>query len=295
MKRFILAFLVIAFFNPQNISAQAQTLTYGFKAGLSYSKIEGPSENSGGTDLETNDFANGFFVGALFRYWFTDLVGVKWELLYSQKGSDYNFTGPGYQLIPTESGSILSLTGNQSINLSISNAYLDIPILIYGKFGKIEIEGGVNIGILTSSRAQGDLSFGGQSLSGSIVNEFSAALDYRFRRDNPGVVDFTNGTTSINVDGTPNVIPESLTAYYQFTEATGRPYRMLDLGLNAGAYYYWNQGLFLGARFNYGLIDVTEENGYDVSRESLDASQNFIQRFDKDRNITLQFSIGFGF
>ncbi len=295
MKRFILAFLVTAFFNLQNISAQAQTLTYGFKAGLSYSKIEGPLENNGGTDLEVNDLANGFFVGALFRYWFTDLVGVKWELLYSQKGTDYNFSGPGYQLIPTESGSILSLTGNQSINLSISNAYLDIPILIYGKFGKIEIEGGVNVGILASSRAQGDLAFGGQSLSGSIVNEFSTALDYRFRRDNPGEVDFSSGTTSIIVDGTQNIIPQSLTAYYQFTEETGKPYKRFDVGLNVGAYYYWNQGLFLGGRFNYGLIDVTEENGYDVSRVSLDASGDFIPREDKDRNISLQFSIGFSF
>jgi len=35
MKRFILAFFVSSFFNLQNVAAQAQTLTYGFKAGLS--------------------------------------------------------------------------------------------------------------------------------------------------------------------------------------------------------------------------------------------------------------------
>jgi len=293
MKRFILAFLVFSFFNLQNISAQAQTLTYGFKAGLSYSKIDGPLENNG-TDLETNDFANGFFVGALFRYWFTDLVGIKWELLYAQKGTDYNFTGPGYQILPTENGALLNLTGNQRINLSISNAYLDIPILVYGKFGKIEIEGGVNIGILASSRAQGDLSFGGQSQSGSIVNEFSAALDYRYNRDNPGEVDFNGTLTVINVDGVPKSIPETLTAYYAFTTDRGRYFNRLDIGLNAGAYYYWNQGLFLGGRFNYGLTDVTAD-GYDVSRVALDASGDFIQRSDKDRNISLQFSIGFSF
>ena len=294
MKRFILAFLVISFFNLQNISAQAQTLTYGFKAGLSYSKIDGPSENNGTTDLEVNDFANGFFVGALFRYWFTDLVGIKWELLYSQKGSDYNFNGPGYQIIPTESGSTLNLTGNQRINLSISNAYLDIPILVYGKFGKIEIEGGINVGFLASSRAQGDLSFGGQSQSGSIVNQFSAALDFKYNRDNPGEVNFNNGTTTINVDGTPNVIPQSLTAYYQFAEDRGNYFSTIDIGLNAGAYYYWNQGLFIGGRFNYGLTDVTKD-GYDVSRVALDASQNFIQRSDEDKNLSMQFSIGFSF
>jgi len=141
MKRLVLAFLVVSFLNLQNVIGQAQTLTYGFKAGLSLSKIEGPSEMNGSTAVEVNDNANGFFVGALFRYWFTDLVGVKWELLYSQKGTSYSFNGPGYQILPTEAGSILNLTGNQLISLNISNDYIDIPVLVYGKFGKFEIEG----------------------------------------------------------------------------------------------------------------------------------------------------------
>ena len=71
MKRLVLAFLVVSFLNVQNVVGQAQTLTYGFKSGLSLSKIDGPSEMSGGTALEVNNNANGFFVGALFRYWFT--------------------------------------------------------------------------------------------------------------------------------------------------------------------------------------------------------------------------------
>ena len=241
-----------------------------------------------------NDFANGFFVGALFRYWITDLVGVKWELLYAQKGTDYNFNGPGYQIIPTESGNTLDLTGNQRINLSISNAYLDIPVLLYGKFGKFEIEGGVNVGFLISSTGQGDLSFGGQSQAGSIVNAFNASLDFKYKRDNPGEVNFNNGTTTINVDGVPNVIPQALTAYYQFAEDRGNYFNTIDIGLNAGAYYFWNQGLFIGGRFNYGLTDVTQD-GYDVSRVALDASQNFIPRSDEDRNLSMQFSIGFSF
>lgn len=294
MKRFILAFLIISFFNLQNVSAQAQTLTYGFKAGLSYSKIDGPSENTASSNLETNDFANGFFVGALFRYWFTDLVGIKWELLYAQKGTDYNFSGPGYQILPTQNGNPLNLVGNQRINLSISNSYLDIPVLIYGKFGKFEIEGGVNVGFLISSTGQGDLSFGGQSQVGSIVNEFTASLDYKYKKDKPGEANFNGGTTTINVDGTPNIIPQSLSAYYQFTEDRGNYFNTIDIGLNAGAYYYWNQGLFIGGRLNYGLTDVTKD-GYDVSKTALDASQNFIPRSDEDKNISMQFSIGFSF
>lgn len=295
MKRLILALFVISCFSLQNIVGQAQTLTYGFKAGLSLSKIDGPSEMSGGTALEANDNANGFFVGALFRYWFTDLVGVKWELLYSQKGTAYSFNGSGYQILPTEVGSTLNLTGNQRISLNISNAYFDIPVLLYGKFGKFEVEGGVNIGFLIASTATGELSFnGGQSQTGSLIDDFIATLDYKYRKDNPGEVDFGLGTTTINVDGTPNNIPRILQAYYQFPEDRGSYFNAIDFGLNVGAYYYWNQGLFLGGRFNYGLTDVTKE-GYDVSKAGLDGSGNFIPRTDKDRNISLQFSIGFSF
>ena len=237
---------------------------------------------------------NGFLVGALFRYWFTDLVGVKWELLYSQKGTDYNFNGAGYQILPTETGSILNLNGNQRINLNISNAYFDIPVLVYGKFGKFEVEAGVNIGLLIASTATGELAFSGTSQNGTPIDDFIATLDYKYRKDNPGEVDFTLGTTSINVDGTPNEIPRILQAYYQFPEDRGNYFNAIDFGLNVGAYYYWNQGLFIGGRFNYGLSDVTKD-GYDVSRVELDGSQNFIPRTDKDRNISLQFSLGFSF
>lgn len=295
MKKIILLLITSTFFNFSHLFAQAQTLTYGFKAGISLSKIDGPSELNGETELEINDNANGFFVGALFRYWFTDLVGLKWELLYSQKGTDYNFNGPGYQILPTDTGSRLFLTGDQRINLNISNSYLDIPVLLYGKFGKFEIEGGVNIGFLIASTATGELGFNnGRSVNGSPIDDFIATLDYKYRKDNPGEVDFGLGTTTINVDGTPNNIPRILQTYYQFPEDRGSYFNTIDIGLNAGAYYYWNQGLFLGGRLNYGLSDVTKDN-YDVSKSALDGSQNFIQRSDKDRNISIQLSIGFSF
>ena len=295
MKKILLFSLLISGLFFQRGYAQAGELTYGFKAGLSLSKFDGPLEMNNGTELEINDNANGFFVGALFRYWFTDLVGLKWELLYSQKGTDYNFNGPGYALLPTQVGGTLNLNGNKRINLNISNSYIDIPILLYGKFGKFEIEGGVNVGFLISSTASGELGLtNSRSLAGNPVEDIIATLDYKFRKDNPGEVDFELGTTTVSVDGTSSTVPRILQAYYQFPEDRGAYFNTIDFGLNAGAYYYWNQGLFLGARLNYGLTDVTKD-GYDVSQSSLDASQNFIPRSDKDRNISLQFSIGFSF
>ncbi|MEM1123152.1 MAG: outer membrane beta-barrel protein [Bacteroidota bacterium] len=295
MKKLVLIVLLLNCLAVPPILAQAQTLTYGFKAGISLSKFDGPSEMDGATELEVNDNANGFLVGALFRYWFTDLVGVKWELLYSQKGTDYIFNGPAYQILPTDVGSNVILTGTKRMNLNISNSYFDIPILLYGKFGKFEIEGGVNVGLLVASTASGELGFmNGRTEAGSSVDDFIATLDYKFKRDDPGEVDFELGTTTINIDGTPKNIPRILQAYYQFPEDRGRYFNLLDFGLNVGAYYYWNQGLFLGGRFNYGLTDVTRDD-YDVSSVALDENQDFIPRSDKDRNISLQFSIGFSF
>lgn len=292
-KLFLLAFFS-CFFIVNCALAQAQTLSYGFKAGLSLSKIDGPSEVNNGTELEQNEFANGFFVGGLFRYWITDLVGVKWELLYSQKGTDYIFNGPGYQILPIDGSGAVTLNGNQQITLNISNAYFDIPLLVYGKFGRFEIEGGINVGFLISTTASGELIFDGESLAGSPVDPFTLALDYRYRRDNPGEVDFSLGTRTINVDGTPWDIPAILQAYYQFPEDRGSVFNTIDFGLNAGLYYYWNQGLFLGARLNYGLSNVIRDD-YDVSKVSLDANGDFITRSELDRNISLQFSLGFSF
>jgi len=58
----------------------------GFKTGMTISKIDGPSEQASGTDLESNTTTGGFMVGAIIGYKFTDLAGVKFELLYNQKG-----------------------------------------------------------------------------------------------------------------------------------------------------------------------------------------------------------------
>ena len=290
MKKILLLLLVCTFFVKKAALAQAQTLSYGFKTGLSLSKIDGTSEIANGTELESPKNTTGFLVGAIFRYWFTDLMGIKWELLYAQKGTKYNFDGQGFQSFPTDVGERINLTGNQRIDLNISNSYIDIPILLYGKFGQFEIEGGVNVGFLVAATATGELNFN----STSLTDPLSMGLDYKYFKDKPGEVNFDEGILPILFNGKENNLPKVLKTYYQFPEDRGKYFNTIDLGLNAGLYYYWNQGLFLGARFNYGLSDVTNKD-YDVSRVSLDSNGNFIPRSDKDRNISWQFSLGFSF
>jgi len=165
--------------------------------------------------------------------------------------------------------------------------------MAYGRLGKFELEGGVSIGFLLAASASGELELNGVSESGASAGLYNGVLDYRYNRDNPGIVT-TPDLVEINVDGQVVNVPKILTAFYPFTTDRGRYYNALDLGLVGGINYYWNSTLYLGARLNYGLSDVTSNDGYDVSRAALNGD-NFITQSDKDRNFSIQISLGFSF
>jgi len=271
----------------------AQGWKLGFKTGVTISKIDGPSEQASGMDLESNTTDGGFMIGAIIGYKFTDLAGIKGEILYNQKGTNYNFQGPGYQIFPNDAGGQTILTGEQRIDLGVSTSYLDIPIMAYGRLGKFEFEGGVSVGFLLSASASGELEIDGVTASGASAGIYNGVLDYRYNRDNPGIVT-TPDVVALNIDGQAINVPKILTAFYPFTTDRGRYYNVLDFGLVGGINYYWNQTLYLGARVNYGLSDVTSNDGYDVSKATLNGG-NFINQTDKDQNFSIQFSLGFSF
>lgn len=272
---------------------QAQGLKFGFKTGMTISKLNGPSEQANGLDLESNTTTGGFMVGAIIGYKYTDLAGIKMELLYNQKGTKYNFEGPGYQVFPTQSGGRTTVTGTQRMDLDVSSSYLDIPLMAYGRVGKFELEGGVSLSLLLSSSATGELEIEGIAPSGASTGTYSGVLDYRYNRDNPGIVT-TPDLVALNVDGQAVNVPKILTAYYPFTTDRGRYYNVLDFGLVGGINYYWNKTLYLGGRLNYGLLDVTSNDGYDVSKATLNGG-NFVNQTDKDTNFSIQISLGFSF
>jgi len=271
----------------------AQGWKLGFKTGLTISKIDGPSEQANGMDLESNRTDGGFMVGAIIGYKFTDLAGIKGEILYNQKGTNYNFQGPGYQIFPNDVGDQITLTGEQRIDLGVSTSYLNIPIMAYGKLGKFEFEGGFSVGFLLSATGSGELEINGMSASGAPTGIYNGVLDYRYNRDNPGIVT-TPDLVELNIDGQPVNVPKILTAFYPFTTDRGRYYNVLDFGLVGGINYYWNQTLYLGGRLNYGLSDVTSNDGYDVSKATLNGG-DFITQSDKDQNFSIQISLGFSF
>ena len=83
---------------------EAQDITYGFRAGLTRSTIDGPSEQSALGDLEEYNYNTGFHIGGGVKIPFSDLIGLRAELVYSQKGAKYTYSGKTIRFYRTEAG-----------------------------------------------------------------------------------------------------------------------------------------------------------------------------------------------
>lgn len=291
MNRFLLV-LLLALLTCFPLTAQE--FSGGFRAGINFATIRGPLEmSSSGNDLEEYKFSNGFHVGATSNLFFNDYFGLRAELLYSQKGADYNYDGESFWVFYTADDQPIYATGSRSTSLSITNSYFDIPFMAVGRYGRVELSGGLNLGILISSRGSGELAFSGQTAAGSAVDPFTIALEFNYFDDAFQRTDI-NDVETRNIDGKIVEIPKTLTANFQELEGDQKLFNTIDLGLIGGLAFFLNQGLYVGLRVNYGLSDLTKTER-DASRKELDDSNNLIFRDDKDRNLTLQASVGFSF
>lgn len=127
MKKLLL-FIPIAIFTFANSNAQGE-FRIGFKAGVNIASIGG--DNTFG--VGSFGSRTGFHLGALVEIPINDKFSVQPELLYSMKGSNYDFS-----------------TGDTDIKLD----YIDVPVM--GKYHIIEglsAELGPVIGILVKADA----------------------------------------------------------------------------------------------------------------------------------------------
>jgi Outer membrane protein beta-barrel domain len=179
-KNILLVFVLFALVLP----LQAQ-LSYGFKTGLNFSTLKGPSEtDASGKNLENWDNITGFHIGATFSYPFSNRFGLRGELLYSKKGGKYRFEGPSYRFFTTTSNQRILTTGTSRYLINLNNGYFDIPVMAYGRFGNFEISGGAYAAIMVQSVAEGSLVYEGRRSVGGggvdvIKGEFN--LDYNYR------------------------------------------------------------------------------------------------------------------
>lgn len=290
--------LVIALLLALPTISKAQELSYGFRVGLNTSTILGDKEqNASGSDLESFSFNTGFHVGGGVKIEITDLFGIRTEFLFTQKGTKRTFEGDSY-LIFRDGDERIFTTGNKTVSLNISNAYIDFPILAYGKIGKkLEVFGGGYFGFKVGSTATGEIIYENGMIpnNNNIIDKLELALDYNYNQNEPG--ELINSVEDIEVMvGNDNVtIPNTLTAYYDLNEEekNGKPYKVFDAGLSAGAAFFLNGGLYFSVIGNYGLVDVSDSDLDFSNSETTDF--NFVTRDDKDNNLSIQFSVGFSF
>ncbi|HMQ46288.1 MAG TPA: outer membrane beta-barrel protein [Saprospiraceae bacterium] len=291
LKKFVFVF---CFFGAAVNGLWSQDYSAGFRAGLNFARFSGPSETSAsGGELEEFSNSTGFHIGAAFGITFEETYGFRGELLYSQKGTQYNYAGESYWILEAQDNSRLYASGNRTTSLSITNSYIDIPVTAFYKLGRLELSAGVSAGILVGSRGAGEVIFSGQTATGAAVDPFTIALDLNYFSDGFRRTDIDDVEVR-TIQGKTVEIPKTLGAYYQELEGKDQLFETLDFGLVGGLAFYLNQGLYLGLRMNYGLSDITKKER-DISRKELDTNNNFILLDDKDRNVNLQASIGFSF
>jgi hypothetical protein len=289
MQRLLL--LCLAFALSGTLSLTAQEFSGGFKAGLNFATFNGPLETGPG-DAELESFGNSinFHIGAIANVRFTDVFRMRAELLYSQKGGIINFDGPSYWLFaPSDGSAPFSLDGQRATALEITNTYLEVPIMAVARFKKIEFSAGLSAGFLVSSRASGEVEISGSG----FTNLDPVSLEFNYLSDKPQELNNMNSSLE-PVGGQTVFFPETLNARYQQLDDDDNLFNTLDVGFVGGISYYLNQGLFIGARVNYSLIDITETS-QDISRSEINEDNTYVTRDDDDRNLLFQLSVGFSF
>lgn len=304
MKIRLLAFFC---FFASLYSAQAQDFHIGIRAGLNYSTYGGEKEAT-----ESFGFNNGFHFGIYYGREINDFLSIRGSIMYTQKGGTRKYDGEGYYIF--DRNSLLDVDGNfaspgvaivdsLSLDLDISNAYVQIPITAHIKFlDKWEIYGGAYVGFSISPIATGVQNFGTRDFrdTSRLEYSFEQSLSHNYYGDNESDLQdnafFNSGIGSIRVrvNGNNIEVPEVAGAYNQLLEKPDNLYKVMDYGLTGGISYYLNQGLFFNLQLDYGLRDLTNMS-VDRSLGSLNEDGSFKLRDDFDRNIGLEFGIGFKF
>lgn len=288
MRVFLISLICLVF----TVAADAQ-LSYGFRAGLSYSKLLGDAEvNQAGMELDEYRFASGFHIGFSINYAFTDLVGVRSELIFTQRGTEYTFDGDSYYFLARRTPNEKVILGRRIMDYNISMATFEVPLIAYYKIGSVEISGGVNAAVILSSTGGGTLDFEGISPNNNPIDPFRVLLQYNYNKDAAQAA--SAQTQVVRVDNVNFQTPTTIGAYYEFDEKDGNQFMAFDLGITGGLAFYLNEGLYLGGRVTYGLLDA-DDNQYDISLHQLGPNNAYISRSDKNQHLTIQASIGFLF
>ncbi len=266
----------------------SQGSKFGVRAGIDFSKFLGELEVG-----ESYDYSNGFHFGINYTYYVTDYFGFGGEVIYQQKGTKRNFNGSGFYPIhkPAES-EYTFVDGEMDMSIDISNAYISVPLTVSLKpFSKLEWFAGVSPNFLILPIGSGSQTF----VHDEETLFFDQTLTYQYYEDTNEEVLFSTfnpavfcGEDVVNIQGT-------IGAYYHFDSAAEeeKMFKWFDLTALTGLNYYYNKSLYLGARVEYGLLDLTNQKvDYSMAERN---GNSFIFRDDRDVQFSIQASIGFKF
>jgi hypothetical protein len=288
IKQYIL--LGVLIFGVSVLSAQS----FGIRAGLNYTKFSGPLEQ--GVN-ETNSLSNGFHFGVNYAYKFADRISLKGEILYTQIGTKYDYNGESFYKIPIGTSGYVYEKGNSNIQMKVSNAYIALPITVQFEVSKkIELNVGLYGAFLIGPKGNGTIVF--ESYENPAGIKFSQSLIHSYNSDAAGesILSRTTGP-AIYVDGAVVTLARSAGAYYHYqaSEKVGNLYNRYDFGLTGGLSYFINKGFYFGIRYDFGLLDITN-NKVDHKRKTYDEVNNLFNFSDDfDRNVGIQASFGFKF
>ena len=289
MSRLLLAALLVC---GTTLSLTAQEFSYGFRTGLNFNQFNTESEvGPNGEELEELTGNTGFHIGASFSFGFTDLVGLRGELIYSQRGGKRRYNGPGFLTYFDGDERVFIEGGNRDETINVTNSYIDIPVMVYYRPDgfPVEVFGGVYAGATINSIGSGRLLY-----TGDTGEPTEIILDLNYFRDKPEDTDLDENVELIS-GGTTFLVPTGVSAYYDREERDGTRYNTLDFGLTGGLSIYLGRSLFISGRLMYGLADTTRDR-YDISRQAFDRANNeFVELDRQDQNFTIQASVGFGF
>jgi hypothetical protein len=296
-SRFLLSILTVLVFSQISF-AQLKT---GFKTGLNFATIKGPSEtDAAGNNLETWKNTTGFHIGMSIAKPFTDAFGVKAEVLYSKKGGLYTFDAPtagsSYRYFKTSTDNVFTTSEKHKVLISTNNSYIDIPMMVYGRYKKFEIQAGGSVGFLVSSFGEGSMSYTGKTNPPQNVStgDLNYNLNYNYRKDKPGEFDEKSEKISVKINAQNQDFPQTLGAYYEQDADNGNLYNTVDVAGIFGISYFMSRSLYANVRLQYGFSDITN-NKADLSRTKLGENKAPVFNTDKDQNFVISASVGFSF
>lgn len=288
-----------------------QDYDVGIRAGLNYAKFGGPSES--GVN-ESFDFSSGFHFGINFQWNFNNTIGLKGEVMYSQIGSQYNYDDEGFYVfdfVNTRTTVERFVVKDRSnVELDISNAHVSFPITANITLNeKFEVFGGFYTSFLVSPIGIGTWTFGTPGENAPDY-AFQQTLDYAYNSD---LTSFNVATSFFGSNQTDLILiiandqdvdlARRVGAYFLLpqdhpVDDNNRPetkrFSGFDYGFIGGASYYVNKGLYLSARLEYGMTDITNA-AVDYSLKNVNPDGSLIFNDDFDRNINIALSVGFRF